>query len=374
MSQTQRTMTRDQLEELLRRNDNKASRINLSGRVLAGQNLAGMELDGIIMEGADLRGTILIGTSLQDANLQGTQLGPDSDNKCADLRWAQLQRAQLQGANLECADLQSAELEEADLDKAVLSGVNLEGANLKEAHLEEAVMSRVNLQGANLTHTVLQGANLSEVNLKQATLSSTQLNQDSLGQSILQEKQGKYQEARYIYLALKNNFEEIGDDEAASWAYVKQREMERKTYFPLYARQYHYDREVPRDASPALVALYWRPKFYIKYGFKWLRSFVLGMFWGYGEKPANALLFAIVAVSFFTLFFWWQGGIVAMPARDLRLWDYFIYTLGAFTTTSFADMNPVTSLAKIMTSLVGIAGVTALAIFASALGQRIGGR
>ena len=54
----------------------------------------------------------------------------------------------------------------------------------------------------------------------------------------------RYKEAMEIYLTLKKAFINAGRYDDASWAYVKERQMERKTYFPPTALRY-YDHELP---------------------------------------------------------------------------------------------------------------------------------
>ncbi len=108
-------------------------------------------------------------------------------------------------------------------------------------------------------------------------------------------------------------------------------------------------------------------------------------FWGYGERPANALIFSALLIAVFTLLFASHGGLmksISSPSMSSTkvvtadIVDYFLYTVGAFTTTSFPDLSfePNDNFIKTMTTLVGIGGVTALAMFTSALGQRLGGR
>jgi uncharacterized protein YjbI with pentapeptide repeats len=354
-------LTAEQLLSYIQQNEGARVNVDLSECVIAGENLSDLDLHGINLMSADLRGALLLRTNLQQADLRLARLDCGAGEEATNLERADLRRAWLQGASLR--------------------GVNLRDANLSDANLTDAVLIDADLRGADLSNTIFEGADLRNANLQGATLLYTKLDRDYLGKRIVQEKQRQYQEAKSVYLRLKKNFEEIGDGGAASWAYVKEREMERNTYHLPYATQKFYNREVPANRHK-VRRLYLVLRFYLKYSFKWVRSYLMWAFWGYGERPSHALIFSIVILAIFTIIFASHGGITKVdPSSPKRLVpatfsDYFLYTLGAFTTTSFADLSfPAgDDAAKILTALVGIAGITALAMFTSALGQRLGGR
>lgn len=231
-------------------------RADLRGASLRHANLHGAVLEEANFEDADLAGAILQGADLAEANLQNALL-EDADLRKANLRFVRghgsvLEKAHLQGADLwgadvreadfSGADLQGATLEEADLQGANLSGVDLRGANLKRANLRG-----VNLRGADLRGAALSGANfaeavlrdvkLQEVDLVDCTLThvhtsggrfeKTRLEREQLGGAIGEELAGEYGLARRGYLALERNFEELGDHNAARWAYLRRRRAEK---------------------------------------------------------------------------------------------------------------------------------------------------
>jgi len=132
------------------------------------------------MEGADLSGAQMRGATLRHAQLKG-----------AKLRQTQLQKADFIGAQLEEADLQQAHLERADFSLAQLKGAklqqaHLEGADFMAAHLEEADLSRTQLEGANLLRTHLEGANLTEAHLERADLTEAHLERANLSKAHLE--------------------------------------------------------------------------------------------------------------------------------------------------------------------------------------------
>jgi len=189
-------------------------------------------LQGAVLWQADLRGA-----DLSDANLQGASL------IAADLQGAILEHARLQGANLGLTDLQGAHLIEANLQGAILIAANLQGAHLLGAHLQRANLWRAKLQGASLMyadleradlrHAKLQGLDLSTCTLthcylSHAWLDRTRLRREQLGGAVGEELDGDYTGAKLAYLGLKQNFDTLGDYAASSWAYRKERRMEKR--------------------------------------------------------------------------------------------------------------------------------------------------
>jgi uncharacterized protein YjbI with pentapeptide repeats len=232
-------------------------RANLRGASLRHANLHGALLEEAILAGADLAGTNLQGTDLAGVDLQGALL-EDADLRKAVLRFAKgrgsvLEEARLQGADLWGADMEGADLSGADLQGATLEEANCQGTDLAGADLRGANLKRANLKGANLQGADLRGAALGETNLEGAVLrdaklqeleltdcalthahtcgarlEKTRLDQEQLGGAIGEEVTGDYGMARRGYLALERNFNELGDHDAARWAYRRRRRMEKR--------------------------------------------------------------------------------------------------------------------------------------------------
>jgi len=210
---------------------------NLQGACLWNSNLQDAYLSGANLQGAHLWYADLQRSVLWRANLQGTEL------LRADLRGAELWHADLQGAQLNYADLQSADLRQANLRGAYLWLADLQGADLRHANLQRAKLICANLQGADLWHADLQRADLRDARLQGVDLSSaklthchfngafldrTRLRREQLGGAVAEELDGDYRGAKIAYLGLKQNFSELGDYAASSWAYRKERRMEKR--------------------------------------------------------------------------------------------------------------------------------------------------
>jgi hypothetical protein len=136
-------------------------------------------------------------------------------------------------------------LEGARLWRADPEGSYAAEANLREAVLSDAKLDRACLAGADLSRVYLVDVqSMKGIYLYRALLDHTQLTKDQLGGGIHSELRQNWFQAREAYLALKNNFEQIGRYDDASWAYRKERRMEK--------------REAWRKAEEALQEHQWR--------------------------------------------------------------------------------------------------------------------
>ena len=188
--------------------------------------IAGIRLRYANLRGAYLWGANLRGADLEFANLHGADLSA-ANLKEANLGRANLQGAYLWGANLQEADLRYANLREADLGGANLRGAYLRGANLQDAKLGGANLQDAKLGGANLREADLGRANLQGTTFSHVRLDHTEMDRASLGPAIREELARDYPGARDAYLRLKQNFDDLGDYAVSSWAYRKERRMEK---------------------------------------------------------------------------------------------------------------------------------------------------
>ena len=207
------------------------SSADLANADLAGAQLGGGTFDSALLEDANLGGahlrfasfrkTVLEGARLRAADLRGAVLsGAQMDH--ADFREAELEEADLRdvrgrevdfgGARLVLADLRGADLQGADFRGAVVRGAKFDAADFRHAHLEHV----------NLTSCSIEGIRLSD-----ALLDRTKLHRSQLGPAIGEELSRDYELARRAYLNLEVNFLDIGDPEAASWAYRRRRRVQK---------------------------------------------------------------------------------------------------------------------------------------------------
>lgn len=390
--------------------------LDLAGADLYGLDLSRMYLRGVVLSRWDEEGSTWIVADLRRANLQRADLiGAELQNAKlwgadlrsaklggADLREAGLWRAKLQRADLTHAILQEAKLwrcklqnaylERANLQKASLGDVDLQGANLYMANLHQAYLKHANLQGANLRGVDLQEADLRSADLREvdlldvrkgglrgiklyrAKLDHTLLNTEQLGTAIGDELAGEYREARDAYLALKQNFEDLGDYAAASWSYVKERRMEKACSAPWRARRF-YGEEQLGDTSEHKLPVY-HPRvwwFFVRHTAKWLVDWVVELLCLYGESIPRVLISMLLLLLVSTALFWALRGVMdpATGKPYAQITDYLIFTLGAFTTTGFERLRPANGLIELLTTIEAIVGIALTGLLGFVVGNKV---
>jgi hypothetical protein len=273
-----------------------------------------------------------------------------------------LHGAQLQGAVLTYARLQMADLRGAQLQRAVLLHARLKDAYLNDAQLQRADLSHAHLQGIDV---YLIGS-LEGAHWYGAHLDHTRINGESLGKVIGDETEARekacaraYHDAKEAYLLLKNNFNQIGRYEDASWAYVKEQQMERMAFYQAW-RSHGW--KVWRGWGSL-----WR----------WLRNWAYELATGYGERVYMPVLWAIVVIVVFAAIYAAAGNIASgdvgalqgqpthSPATAL------VHSISAFATIGFNTLEPQGWGAHLLTALEAMFGVGLFALFIFTLGNRM---
>ncbi len=322
-----------------------------------GINLECANLQRANLRGANLQGALLINANLEEANLGFTNI-QEAQLGGADLNKAFLMHSNLRGAGLPGVDLTEAYLADADLQTASLVRTNLQGATLVGAKLKEADLRRASLQDTAMWQADLQGANLYE-----ADLVNTRLRRRSLGTQIKQDKERKWFEAKEVYLALKNNFAEIGRYDDAAWAYRKERRMEKRVAL--------------QEAKEAWQVCDWKRALrrYTKVGSDQLEEWVCD----YGESVRRVLCSLLAVYVLFTLIYgltWSVIRVHATPAAIIReptrnLVDLARFSLGAMTTMGLTGLEPRNGLVELLAGLEALLGIALTGLLGFVLGNRI---
>lgn len=367
---------------------------DLRNAVLRQANLRHALLEEADLQGADLAGADLQHAQLGEANLEQAMLEEANLEACV-LRFANLRHAVLESANLRRADLWSARLEQAvladaDLETARLVEANLQGADLAGANLQRTLLFQAQLQGADLRGAKLQGARLRSTNFADAVLRSAQLqyldfsncnitqvhlsgtrldetrfHQQQLGGAIGEELALEYEEAAQGYLALERNFLDLGDADAASWAYRKRRRMQKHAARRAaglswkQGRRRATGRQFAKYASDQLV--------------EWLCD--------YGESIPRVLASILVVYLVFTLIYGLTGsvmrveetaaGTLLVPTRSIK--DVTIFGLISMTASEGPTVRllPQSAAIHYLTSLQTLLGVALTGLLGFVLGNRI---
>lgn len=240
------------------------------------RNLSLLCLQRANLRYAELKGADLTAAQLERVDLVAAKL------ERADLHWAKLQGAQLVLSELQGANLSFANLEMANLRKAEMERANLDHAHLESADLREAQLSHANLQGASLDKkTQLAGATLSDTRLDGTIFDNTNLTGvDWTVVPCLQDERLAQQERYWSKRKNRDTFQRMY--QAAMRAYrllavtLLANGMSEEASYYAYRAQI-MQREVYRYSG-------WG-----SFG-RWLFSWMLALFAGYGYRLGNILI------------------------------------------------------------------------------------
>lgn len=114
--------------------------------------------------------------------------------------------------------------------------VRFEGAEFRgrafispEFMKEKVFFTRATLENISLTPLNLDRD--AWIDFGEARLRNTQIRREDIKDHIIQEQEKDFSKAKEIYLLLKNNFHTIGRYDDESWAFIKEKEMERKSFW-----------------------------------------------------------------------------------------------------------------------------------------------
>jgi hypothetical protein len=267
----------------------------------------------------------------------------------------------LEDTNLFASDWRGSMAMNSRFDRAYLADAHLEGADFYP--LKPGSLSGVGWSGAFLDRTRIQLEQLGEAmpeEVEARTLAREARLRGSSEPEVIwlpsEDRAELYRRARETYQLLKNNFNSIGRYRDASWAYQKERRMERERLWSALT---------PRN-----------PRTWGNLG-SWLANMVQWAVTGYGERPWRT---ALVAAGTIALFAGIYDGLnlinsnvdsVARTTGDVCFWDALLYSGAAFFTGGFGAMVPVNRLAGWLTVGESAIGITLLALLIFTLGNRI---
>ncbi len=263
------------------------------------------------------------------------------------------------------------------------------------------ILNSAYLENTNLVFGLAEGIS---IDLANTLLRNTKIKKEQIEYHILPEKEKIFSEAQEIFLLLKNNFHSIGRYEDESWAFQKEKEMERKSYsFDAFTKNMeskekkNEEKDQKVKKSNFISYLNWLKDNKFR---KWLWSCFCNAIYGYGEKPWNVVISAGVIIIFFALLFSSigisnpeiidlkgitvdqnTGNIVDSASKGLlknnvirNIPDSLYFSTITFTTLGYGDFRPLEGWGRILAGSEAFIGAFMMALFVYTFARRTGGR
>jgi len=282
---------------------------------------------------------------------------------------------------------------------SILSGQKL---NLKSENKEGDIsFERAHLENTYLDIELVEGI---LIDFTDALLKNTKFGRDQIENHILQEKKKYFIQAKKVFLLLKNNFHNIGQYEDEGWAFKKEKDMERLSYsFDAFTKNME-SKEVMNEEkdqkvkkSKFISCLYWLKDNKFR---KWLWLCFCNAIYGYGEKPKNVAISAMIIILLFSAFFYFlginspeiiemksptvqeifnddseiisKGGIINKATNNPI--DCLYFSTITFTTLGYGDFRPLEGWGRILAGSEAFIGAFMMALFVYTFARRTGGR
>ncbi len=236
------------------------------------------------------------------------------------------------------------------------------------------------------TRMIFELYNNSFLDFHLANLKDTNLKYEQIKKFIVQEQRKNYEQAGEVYLTLKNNFHRIGRYDDESECYKKEMDMKRASNW-IYNMKYNKH----NLKEWILSGHFW----------KWLSSAFYNVLYGYGERPWNVVLSALIIILGFALFFNNIGignpeiieikeliindknvpSILNLSIKGIlknniirNFTDSLYFSLITFTTLGYGDLRPLEGIGRILAGSEAFIGAFMMALFVYTFARRTGGR
>jgi len=270
-------------------------------------------------------------------------------------------------------------------------------SNNKEGKIS---FERANLENIYLDIDLVEGIS---IDFTDALLRNTKMEKDKIENHILQEKDYKFPKAQEIYLLLKNNFHSIGRYNDESWAFTKEKDMERmrKSFYSFLSKYKKYSlfRKILKHSN-LLKRVVIESKIFSKWFFskearEWVNLSSSNIIYQYGESPRHVIRNAFWTIFIFAILLKFSGivysdrtNMIIEFIKESQNGGYVIRYLGpilgdflnciyfsvvTFTTLGYGDFQPAVGLSKFFVSLEAIIGAFTMALYAYTLGRKRGG-
>jgi uncharacterized protein YjbI with pentapeptide repeats/voltage-gated potassium channel Kch len=240
---------------------------------------------------------------------------------------------------------------------------------------------------ANLekTELVFELYNDSFIDFQNVRMKDTFLRYDHIKSFIIQENRKNYEQAREVYLTLKNNFHSIGRYNDESSTYKKEMDMERKSHWISNMKNNRHNLK-----DWLFSGHFWA----------WFSSAFTNMIYSYGERPYNVIKTALAIILIFAFSFSFiglgnpeiielkgtaihqnSGNIVDLVSKGFlknntirNFPDSLYFSTITFTTLGYGDFRPLEGWGRILAGLEAFIGAFMMALFVYTFARRTGGR
>ena len=240
---------------------------------------------------------------------------------------------------------------------------------------------------ANLekTELVFELYNDSFIDFQNVRMKDTFLRYDHIKSVIIQENRKNYEQAKEVYLTLKNNFHSIGRYNDESSTYKKEMDMERKSHWISNMKNNRHNLK-----DWLFSGHFWA----------WFSSAFFNMIYGYGERPCNVIKTALAIILIFAFSFSFiglgnpeiielkgtaihqnSGNIVDLISKGFlknntirNFPDSLYFSTITFTTLGYGDFRPLEGWGRILAGSEAFIGAFMMALFVYTFARRTGGR
>ena len=243
------------------------------------------------------------------------------------------------------------------------------------------------------------------IDFTDALIKNTKIKKNQIKYRILQEKKKNYNEAKEIYILLKNNFHSIGQYEDESWAFKKEKDMEKfsnsfDAFLNRYKKKSQYNKillNIKKSLVKRIIVKFWLRKKWLfsKKATKWFNLAFSNFIYQYGENPWRVIRFATVVILIFAVLLY-ISGIVSGDRTDLilkqiegmqgsnvlkysgpvigSLFNCLYFSVVTFTTLGYGDFQPLEGWSRFLVSSEALLGAFTMALFVYTFARRTGGR
>jgi hypothetical protein len=226
-----------------------------------------------------------------------------------------------------------------------------------------------NLGGANLRGVDLSNCrSIANIYLSDAWLDKNKLRRQDLEGAIGEELAANYTQqpdeqraiqykaAKRGYLVLKQNFDDLGDYEAASWAYIREREMEKM--------------EALFKTKDAFTKHKWKEG--ISCGFKVFLDELVKWLCNYGEGLGRVFFWIFVFIGIIgPACFWIFGAFQWLKSGNDVHFEYSLNTIDTFTTANFAEWQAASMPTRFISGFLAMLGIFLVGLLGFVAGNKI---